>query len=765
MTRSTTPARNVHSTRNAANGLNSLPTPSLDLPLTSGLTGDGLVGAVTFTGGGGWYPDDDGVYIEGVENTPSFNANGVFLHPSRINRCTNYNANPDVGLSNVAVTAGSITRQLDTAELADAGLKYICASGYVFEYANSTGSQQTITIAGAFTEAGANRSGALSIFSKVSGVAASMKLSVSGVGEVPLPLSNGFEYIKSEGFIGTDAADQMQIVVEDGCTIQWVLNQVENENELGCSVSFPIITAGATGSLNTTNCHFSGDNIPDKNFVLYLEFKSSSQYVMSNNSSIFRIQDSGLTTRYFFSAGRSSAALFRHNSLSSVDVNYNPYTMHDRHSAFAMRISLSRGGALFANGQRGHLVSNKKDAVSIAGGKVHLGSTQFTNSSQSICQIKNVRVYEGSISDTTLENATNIQDDLTDLGAYGAIFHDPNIDTRIWSLKYDAATSRFTTVVYSDDYGDSWTDWTALGTVTAQPDIVLDSNGNVYYFALSTQKFQRIDATTKVETEVINPSDAVSRPDWSWTQWQWGEDSSGNLYTSFYSLTGVDNQYVWISADGGVTWVSKSALINGTNRHVHSLHVDPNTDKAWASFGDDGATRGTAYSTDQFDTVSASIADTHPGPTGLTFTSEAVYTSTDSVGNTNYMQSISDDTNAVERFEFPKPFDLSPVYYARAIEGNPNEMWLGVRNEGAISSRYCCILKLTKNAGLTSQWGLKKVIVKDDEFMTRSSMHMLSSGLNGVIPDTPYIFTHRNQVSGLGVKSQPAVGAYRIARE
>jgi hypothetical protein len=322
----------------------------------------------------------------------------------------------------------------------------------------------------------------------------------------------------------------------------------------------------------------------------------------------------------------------------------------------------------------------------------------------------------------------------------GLPFYDPTDDRKLWALGWDAANSRYGSLKFTEDYGRSWTTWISIPPYANSSTLAMDSAGN-FYFAQSTGLYKVTRATQTIA--LVITWDAAYNPH-SWLSWAWGEDAAGNLYTSAYTLVGTGGQFVWKCTAG--SWSKLTVLSDDypNCRHVHSLHVNPYNDNIYVCWGDDVTTRGMGVSDDGFATVTQITESTHPGPTGITFTSEAVWTTTDLTGGTaNELKSISDDTTSVIRYTAVSPYAASPFYFCRAIEGNPNEMWIVGYNELAAATSPV-VMKLTKAAGVTSAWSVDLMYAGDNSYANGYSMYQIAAGLNGVIPATsPYVFVER----------------------
>lgn len=179
--------------------------------------------------------DSDSIWQVAASGEPRFHPlYGLYVEPTTDNECTNYNANPDVALSNVSVTAGTITRQADAAAITAAGLGVVCSDGNVFEHANSTGGPTTITVTSNVSAGAASISG----FFKVTGGSVTLQLT-GGLGTTAISTAD-YSRSVSDGITAV-GAEEWQLVVPDGVTVRWILNQAEN---IDVSTT-PIITTGA----------------------------------------------------------------------------------------------------------------------------------------------------------------------------------------------------------------------------------------------------------------------------------------------------------------------------------------------------------------------------------------------------------------------------------------------------------------------------------------------------------------------------------------
>ncbi len=187
----------------------------------------------------------DGIYLRGgtyqiaASNVPRFEAGGMLLEPSRTNKNTNYNANPDVSLTNVVGAGGTVTRESAAGAIAAAGLDLICTDGNVVQIHNPTGGTIAAYIYGG--TGGVANPHTASLWANTFGDA--IGLTISGTASSTTMQSNALER-----FSYTDTPDTsnrvLMMQIGAGETLQFVLNQLE---ELAV-VSSPIVVAGSTAS-------------------------------------------------------------------------------------------------------------------------------------------------------------------------------------------------------------------------------------------------------------------------------------------------------------------------------------------------------------------------------------------------------------------------------------------------------------------------------------------------------------------------------------
>lgn len=157
---------------------------------------------------------------------------GLLVEIQGTNKCTNYNLNPDAGLTNISASAGTLDRVNDAANLPfDGGT----VGGNVFHLNNATGSPVTITVTG--TTGNTNKH-SIRVFARFTGTAPTLQLT-GAVGAVAC--NNAYAETKSDNITPGTTADQWQLVVPNGTEVWFLGNQLEE----GPFVTSPIETAGA----------------------------------------------------------------------------------------------------------------------------------------------------------------------------------------------------------------------------------------------------------------------------------------------------------------------------------------------------------------------------------------------------------------------------------------------------------------------------------------------------------------------------------------
>lgn len=164
---------------------------------------------------------------------------GLRVLEQRTNKCTNYNAAPDAGLSNVIKTgdaAATLTRELDTTALAAAKLSSIVTSGYVFKLDNSLGTTPAFaTING--TVGNTNKHSASCYIRGGTGYIGQP----NGVGGANFSASSAYVRRQVDDWTPAFTTTALLLRADAGQTLWFVLNQLEE----GTFSTATIIVAGA----------------------------------------------------------------------------------------------------------------------------------------------------------------------------------------------------------------------------------------------------------------------------------------------------------------------------------------------------------------------------------------------------------------------------------------------------------------------------------------------------------------------------------------
>lgn len=719
--------------------------PSIFLPLTSNLINKGGK-PLTFTRASiAFYPDDFGIYRRYAANIPGFNSKGIWIEPQRTNVCTNFNAAPAIDAS-VTASNSAATIVTDVGLISESGLADIVVSGTLYQYTNVTGSNQTVTISG---NAASTALLSASLFGRTYGSGSAYLQLSDGSGVVRIDNKKTLKRVTSESIVHTNTTDTLQILVEPSTTVQWVLNQLELGTATSAGTTSPIVVAGASATRNATLLTMpitSNDIIPANNFTLYGEFTPSTSHQdvgTTNGCALLGIYQVSPLNRLII------RGVFMSKTLAGVDTDTNKLGVFPTKSKtfkVALVQSNTDGYKGFFNGEPAYNYAPLTADLPITSGFLTIGIDNNSNTSrQFIGQIKNVKVFSAALDDTTLKVVTKTNS-IEVLEGFGPCIFDATNPNRVWALKKDT-NGVYSDVVYSDDFLESYSTWATLEATTSAPTISQDPYGNIYYLSNGTTQLKRIDAVTKATTTCI--TFFPSGRSWSWTQWHWGIDKAGNIYTCAYSLALGDNHYIWYSQDKGATFTRYDALVTqypagGTYRHIHSLHVNPITNKLYVSFGD--AVRGTlvskastglllpnaVFATD-WDVVTEA---TNPGPVGITFTNDLTIVATDNVGSQNYIKHVV-GTVATNSFKFEPPLAVIPSYFIRAV--GDLELWGAAYNETSVTTSQSTLWKLKRDY-IGAQWYLADVYQGYDSNKVGLDFYEICWDLFGTHPEAPYLF-------------------------
>lgn len=721
-------------------------TPSIYLPLASNLINKGGQ-AVSFTrASGAYYPDDKGVYRFYSNNIPAFNSKGMFIEPARTNFCTNFNAAPVVDAA-ITTSSGTVSVVTDPGLIGLSGISAICQAGTIYSYTNSTGSDQTITIAG---NAASTAVLAVSAFARSFGQGVAFLGLSDGSGYTTIPNTERLIRVTSESITHTNSTDTVRILVQPSTTVQWVLNQLELGTAAAAGVTSPIIVAGASATRSATivSLPITNNNIlPVNNFTISAEFTPSTSHQdvgSANGCSLLGVYQASPLNRLVV------RGIFITKTLAGVDSDTNKvavFLTKNKTFNFAIKQSSVDGVKAFYNGESSYNYNNLPGDITITSGTLLIGIDNPSNTTrQFIGQVKNFKVFNTAIADEDLKELT-AKNSFSLLDNYGPTIFDNTNTNRVWALKKDT-NGNYSQIVWSDDFLETDNVFFNLPEVTAQPTLAQDPYGNFYYQSNGTTILKRVDGQTKEVTDVI--TFFPTGRSWTWLQWHWGVDKAGNIYTCAYSLGLGDNHYVWYSTNKGVSFTRYDALTvqypAGVGyRHIHSLHVNPVTNKLYVSFGD--TVRGTVvtkastglllpngvFATD-WDVVTES---TNPGPVGITFTNDTTILATDNVGSPNFIKHVT-GTTATNVYAFPKPIDLTPSYFIRAV--GDLELWGCAYNETSATTGQSTLWVL-KREYVGAQWYLADVYQGYDTNKVGLDFYEICWDCYGTSPlESPFIF-------------------------
>ena len=206
----------------------------------------------------------DNVVTE-ASGTPITDAIGYFGEPTSINKCTNYNANPESGLATLTRTgdaAATMTRVTDAAELAAVGLDATCTSSYVVKLDNSAGAglawvQPDGTV-------GNTNKHSLSCWARKTAGTCFIQLSAgSPTGQVEIT-SATYEKVISENVTPGSTGKKFTVEASAGGVVYFILNQLEEK----AFATSEIITEGSAVTRNKDDLSYPTTNIPVKNFQI-----------------------------------------------------------------------------------------------------------------------------------------------------------------------------------------------------------------------------------------------------------------------------------------------------------------------------------------------------------------------------------------------------------------------------------------------------------------------------------------------------------------
>lgn len=366
----------------------------------------------------------------------------------------------------------------------------------------------------------------------------------------------------------------------------------------------------------------------------------------------------------------------------------------------------------------------------------------------------------------------------------------PVVDgSRLWALWVGGSMRSAPEIMFSDDFGDTWTSWATLpatgenvlNDIGRGAVLMRDSAGNCYYNSITgtnpgVRGISRIDASTKAATRCFDfhvESALAPSEDW-WTYaftWNWTVDLAGRVFVSQYGLqywngsgwstagmTDFDSHFIWRSNVGGTSWerVDLFVALQPDCRHVHACHVNPYNGKMYVAIGD---TPKVFYvSDDALETATIITGAAETGYTGLTFTVEGVYCGDDLVSGTKVWRTTNDSTMAIV-YDPPSVWK-APMYYLRSV--GPDELWFTIVNDGQYSGARSSLVRLAKS-GVNGSWSATTIMQAPTATFASTIPYDISHDGRGIIPDDhPYVYVHVTNW-GTGLQGVPE-GTYRVQR-
>ncbi len=277
----------------------------------------------------GLYRDGQGIWRVAGNNVlrPHHDANGNFLgvlfEPEEINKCENWNANPDASLTNISLAGppeASLTRVLDAAALESAGLSQeVCTSGYVYFLDNLAGASSAQALA--VGQAGNSNAHTVSVFAKNHASTASncsVSMNDPAFGGTPFTSTDYARYARSNT---PDLATRRLIIdapANSACF--FVLNQLE-ESPVASS---PIITQGASATRAADALIWpSSGNTAFLNSIgmLVVRVRPGFGFAVGATNDTQRILNSGTALVYYIKAGSNGQFVFRSGTSTNVSVD------------------------------------------------------------------------------------------------------------------------------------------------------------------------------------------------------------------------------------------------------------------------------------------------------------------------------------------------------------------------------------------------------------------------------------------------------------
>jgi hypothetical protein len=245
----------------------------------------------------------------------------------------------------------------------------------------------------------------------------------------------------------------------------------------------------------------------------------------------------------------------------------------------------------------------------------------------------------------------------------------------------------------STDQGDTWTDFSKdFGTDVHS---VFPATNGYLYAGLGTGVVWRSVDNGANWTLECTTTGGYPQP------WSWAEASDGTLFFGEYTgppLAGENHVYIWRSVDDGDTWVRRDGLNGFSNKHVHVVMLDPETDRLYVSIGDTPKT--CYYSDDHGDTWTELFAITDKGFTGITSTAAARFFGDDRAAPANRILKTTDDITPT--IAYIPSWEYNDSYIEVASIHGTNTLFATIWNEDQRDTQKSVLLR-SDDAGATWQ--------------------------------------------------------------
>ena len=340
------------------------------------------------------YTDSDGDLQSAAISELVHTNIGFILEPQRTNKCTNYNANPDVGLTGLTLndlgSGATLTRVDKSAELAAAGLSNICTDGNVFKLVSGTAGAQVLF---GGTTGNTNKHSLFAYVMVESG--STIQINMSGGGGAVTSTSTSLVKLESPNLTPPLTTSFMVVQAAGaGQTVYFILDQMEE----GANVTSSIITEGSATTRNADQLSYPTTNIPTNDCVLSFDWTPTAAA-----QGTVVLWGSGSSSANFFTIFHDGANIIIRRRLSSLNNDSTKalaYTADTTYKIKARQDSIL-GLDVWIEDVKGSNNANTTD--SIYGVAQYVGS-HYDGSLPQTGGINNFTVYSGSFTDEEVVN-------------------------------------------------------------------------------------------------------------------------------------------------------------------------------------------------------------------------------------------------------------------------------------------------------------------------------------------------------------------------